>query len=189
MPDEGAGDKTMARLREAYHKEVVPKLMEQFGYRNPMSVPRLSKICLNVGVGKARENPKLLESAVEGLSTVAGQRAVVTKARKAISTWRLRKGYQIGAKVTLRGAKMYEFFDRLVNVALPRVRDFRGMSPRSFDGRGNYSLGLAELTIFPEVDADKIEFVHGMDITIATTAKTDEEGRALLTELGFPFRK
>ncbi len=178
----------MARLQELYRTEVVPKLMEQFGYGNLLAVPRIEKICLNMGVGQAMENPRMLETAVEELSIIAGQRAVPTKARKAISTWRLRQGYKIGCRVTLRGRKMYEFFDRLVNVAMPRIRDFRGMSPRAFDGRGNYTMGVSEQTAFPEINADKTEFVQGMDITVVTTAKTDEEARALLKDLGFPFR-
>jgi len=178
----------MARLQEAYRTEVVPKLVERFGYGNLLAVPRIEKICLNMGVGRAMENPRMLETAVEELSIIAGQRAVPTKARKAISTWRLREGYKIGCRVTLRGRKMYEFFDRLVSVAIPRIRDFRGMSPRAFDGRGNYTMGLSEQTAFPEIDADKTEFVQGMDITIVTSAKTDEEARALLEDLGFPFR-
>jgi len=179
----------MARLEEAYRTEIVPKLIERFAYGNIMAVPRLEKICLNMGIGRAMENPRMLETAVEELSIIAGQRAVPTQARKAISTWRLREGYKIGCRVTLRGRKMYEFFDRLVSVAIPRIRDFRGLSPRAFDGRGNYTMGLSEQTAFPEIDADKTEFVQGMDITIVTSAKTDEEAKALLEDLGFPFRE
>jgi len=182
-------DSIMARLLEYYRNTVVPQLMERFGYPNRLAVPRLEKICLNMGVGKAMENPRALETAIEDLTMIGGQRAVPTKAKKAVSTWRLRKGYKIGARSTLRGRKMYEFFDRLVNVAIPRIRDFRGMSPRAFDGRGNYSMGIAEQTVFPEIEADKVEFVQGLDVTIVTTAKTDEEARALLAELGFPFRQ
>ena len=178
----------IARLQELYRTEIVPKLMERFGYGNRLAVPRIEKICLNMGVGRARENPRMLETAVEERSIIAGQRAVPTQARKAISTWRLRQGYKIGCRVTLRGRKMYEFFDRLVNVAIPRIRDFRGMSPRAFDGRGNYTMGISEQTAFPEIDADKTEFVQGMDITVVTSAKTDEEAKALLEGLGFPFR-
>jgi large subunit ribosomal protein L5 len=178
----------MARLQDFYRSTVVPQLMEQFGVKNRHAVPRLEKICLNMGLGEAMENPKILEDSIEQLSIIAGQRAVPTKAKKAVSTWRLRKGYKIGARVTLRGKKMYEFFDRLVSVAIPRIRDFRGMSPRAFDGRGNYSLGVAEQTAFPEVDADRIEAVRGLDVTFVTSAKTDEEAKALLAGLGFPFR-
>ncbi len=177
-----------ARLKEVYRTEIVPKLIEEFGYGNLMAVPHIKKICLNMGVGRAIENPRMLETAVEELSIISGQRAVPTQARKAISTWRLRQGYKIGCRVTLRGKKMYEFFDRLVNVAIPRIRDFRGMSPRAFDGSGNYTMGIPEQTAFPEIDADKTEFVQGMDITIVTSAKTDEEAKALLEGLGFPFR-
>ena len=180
---------SMARLIGEYRETLAPQLMEQFGYANRLAAPRLRKICLNMGLGGAVENPKILDQAIEDLTTVAGQRAVPTRARMAVSTWRLRKGYKIGARVTLRGRKMYEFFDRLVNIAIPRIRDFRGMSPRSFDGRGNYSMGVEEQTVFPEVNADKMEFVLGMDITIVTSAETDEEGRALLAGLGFPFRE
>jgi len=178
----------MARLLDFYRSTLVPQLMEQLGFTNRNAVPRLEKICLNMGLGEAMENPKLLEDSIEQLTQITGQRAVPTKAKKAISTWRLRKGYKIGARVTLRGKKMYEFFDRLVNAAIPRIRDFRGMSPRSFDGRGNYSLGIAEQTTFPEIDADKIETVRGLDITFVTSASTDEGAKALLSGLGFPFR-
>ena len=178
----------MARLLEFYRTTLVPDLMQRLGYRNRHAVPRLEKICVNMGIGQAMENPKVLEDSIEHLTMITGQRAVPTKAKKAVSTWRLRKGYKIGAKVTLRGGKMYEFFDRLVNAAIPRIRDFRGMSPRAFDGRGNYSLGIAEQTAFPEIEADKVEFVQGLDITLVTTAKSDDEARELLTGLGFPFR-
>jgi large subunit ribosomal protein L5 len=163
--------------------------MERFGYKNSMAAPRLTKICINMGVGKAMENPRVLESAIEDLTMIAGQRAVPTAARQAISTWRLRRGLKIGCRVTLRGRKMYEFFDRLVSVAIPRIRDFRGMSPRAFDGRGNYTMGIDEQTVFPEIEADKVEFTQGMDVTVVTTARTDEEGRALLEGLGFPLRR
>ena len=178
----------MARLIEEYRQTLVPQMMEEFGYANRYAVPRLKKISINMGLGEAMEKPKMLDQAIEDLTMIAGQRAVATRARVAVSTWRVRKGYKIGARVTLRGKKMYEFFDRLVNVAIPRIRDFRGMSLRSFDGRGNYSMGVDEQTVFPEVDADKMEFVLGMDITIVTSAKTDEEGKALLAGFGFPFR-
>ena len=178
----------MARLLEFYRSTLVPQLMEQLGMKNRNAVPKLQKICLNMGLGEAMENPKALEDSIEQLTQITGQRAVPTKARKAVSSWRLREGYKIGARVTLRGKKMYEFFDRLVNAAIPRIRDFRGMSPRSFDGRGNYPLGIAEQTTFPEIDADKVETVRGMDITFVTSAKTDEAARALLAGMGFPFR-
>jgi large subunit ribosomal protein L5 len=173
---------------EFYRSTLVPQLMEQLGVQNKNAVPKLEKVCLNMGLGEAMENPKALEDSLEQLTQIAGQRAVPTKARKAVSSWRLREGYKIGARVTLRGKKMYEFFDRLVNAAIPRIRDFRGMSPRSFDGRGNYSLGIAEQTTFPEIDADKVETIRGMDITFVTSAETDEGAKALLTGLGFPFR-
>jgi large subunit ribosomal protein L5 len=178
----------MARLLDFYRTTLVPQLMEQLGYKNRHAVPRLEKICLNMGLGDGMENPKIIEDSIEQLSMIAGQRAVATKAKKAVSTWRLREGYKIGARVTLRGKKMYEFFDRLVNVAIPRMRDFRGMSPRSFDGKGNYSLGIAEQTTFPEIDTDEIDAVRGLDITLVTSAKSDDDARALLVGLGFPFR-
>ncbi len=180
--------KIVARLLETYREEIIPKLVERFGYRNRMASPRLEKICINMGVGRAHENAKELEEAIDSLTRIAGQRAVATRARKAVSAFRLRRVYQIGCRVTLRGRKMYEFLDRLVNVALPRVRDFRGLSPNSFDGRGNYTLGLTEKTVFPEVNADKVEFTQGMDVTLATTARNDEEGRELLRAFGFPFQ-
>jgi large subunit ribosomal protein L5 len=179
---------TPPRLRERYRKEVVAALRERFRYGNPMQVPRLEKITLNVGLGEAIQNAKLLEAAATELGRITGQKAVITRARKAIANFRLREGLSIGCTVTLRRERMWEFMDRLVNVALPRVRDFRGVSPRSFDGRGNYTLGLREQIIFPEIDYDKVEKVHGMNITFVTTARTDEEGRALLSELGMPFR-
>jgi large subunit ribosomal protein L5 len=164
-------------------------LAERFGYGNRLAVPRLTKICLNMGVGTARETPKKLEEAVRDLTLITGQRAAVTKARKSVSAFKLRRGYDIGCRVTLRGAKMYEFFDRLISVAIPRIRDFRGMNPSAFDGRGNYTFGITEKTIFPEVNPDAAEFAQGMDVTIVTTAKTDEEGRELLRAFGFPFRE
>jgi large subunit ribosomal protein L5 len=179
---------TPPRLRERYRKEVVAALRERFHYGYPMQVPRLEKITLNVGLGEAIQNAKLLEAAATELGRITGQKAVITRARKAIANFRLREGLSIGCTVTLRRERMWEFMDRLVNVALPRVRDFRGVSPRSFDGRGNYTLGLREQIIFPEIDYDKVEKVHGMNITFVTTARTDEEGRALLSELGMPFR-
>ena len=179
----------MARLREFYRREVVPKLMAERGHGNALAVPRVDKICLNMGVGLAREDRKILEEAVETLTLIAGQRAVVTRARQSISNFKLRKGYEIGCRVTLRGASMYEFLDRLVNVALPRIRDFRGLSPRAFDGRGNYTVGLTEQAVFPEIDPDKVQHTLGMNITIVTTAKTDEGGRALLRAFGMPLRE
>ncbi len=178
----------MARLRETYKRGVMPALMKEFGYTNPMQVPKLEKITVNMGLGEAIANIKVLDTAVETLTAVTGQKAVVTKAKKSIANFKLREGMPIGAMVTLRRDVMYEFFDRLVNVTLPRVRDFRGISPKAFDGRGNYSLGIREQIIFPEVDYDKIDKIRGMNITIVTTAKTDEEARALLRHLGMPFR-
>jgi large subunit ribosomal protein L5 len=176
------------RLQELYQKKVVPTLMKQFSYGNPMQVPRLECIVLNVGMGEATQNVKLLESAVKELATITGQRPVMTRARKAIANFKLRKGLPIGAKVTLRGRRMYEFLDRLVAVALPRIRDFKGVSPKSFDGRGNYTLGLKEQLIFPEIKYDEVTSIHGMDITVVTTARTNDEGKALLAHLGVPFR-
>jgi large subunit ribosomal protein L5 len=179
----------VASLKERYKDEVVPALMERFGYRNVMQVPRLEKIVVNMGVGDAVQNPKLLDAAVNDLALVSGQRPVVTRAKKSISAFKIRKGMAIGCKVTLRGQRMYDFFDRLVSVALPRVRDFRGVSTRGFDGRGNFSLGLKEQLIFPEIDYDKVEKIRGMDVSIVTTARTDEEARELLARLGMPFRE
>lgn len=179
----------MARLKELYYKEIVPALMEKFQYKNIMEVPKLEKVVVNMGVGDAKENPRFLESAIEDLSLITGQRPIVTQAKKSISNFKLRQGMKIGAKVTLRGDRMYEFVDKLLNVALPRVRDFRGVSEKSFDGRGNYSLGIREQLIFPEIDYDKVEKVRGMDIAFVTTAKTDEEAREFLRLLGMPFEK
>jgi large subunit ribosomal protein L5 len=176
------------RLKETYRREVVPALMKEFGYRNPMQVPRLDRIVLNVGMGEAIQNVKLLESAATELGVIAGQRPVVTRAKKAIAGFKLRQGMPIGAKVTLRSDRMYEFLDRLVSIALPRIRDFRGVSPKAFDGRGNYTLGLKEQLIFPEIKYDSVASIHGMDITIVTTARTNDEGKALLRQLGMPFR-
>jgi large subunit ribosomal protein L5 len=178
----------MARLKEYYKKEVVPALMREFGYKNIMEVPRLEKIVVNMGLGEAIHNIKLLDTAVEELALITGQRPVVTRAHRSIAAFKLREGMAIGCMVTLRKDRMYEFLDRLINVAIPRVRDFRGLSPRSFDGRGNYTLGIREQIIFPEIDYDKVEKVKGMNITIVTTAKTDEEGYALLRLMGMPFR-
>jgi large subunit ribosomal protein L5 len=177
-----------ARLKEYYQQSVIPAMMKAFSYRNTMQVPRLQAIVLNVGMGKATQNAKLLDSAVEELALVSGQRPIVTRARKAIANFKLRKGLPIGAKVTLRGRRMYEFLDRLLTMALPRIRDFKGISPKSFDGRGNYTLGLKEQLIFPEIKYDQVQAIHGMDITIVTSANTNEEGKALLKEMGMPFR-
>ncbi len=176
-------------LKERYRSEVIPQLMKKFNYRNVMEAPRLEKIVINMGVGEAIQNPKALEAAVNDLAQITGQRPIVTKARKSIAAFKLRAGMKIGCKVTLRGDRMYDFMEKLVNVVLPRVRDFRGVSARSFDGRGNYTLGLREQVIFPEIDYDKIDKVRGMDITIVTTAKTDEEARELLRFMGMPFRE
>jgi large subunit ribosomal protein L5 len=178
-----------ARLKEQYTKNVVPALEKEFGYANAMAVPRLEKISLNIGLGDATQNAKLMDGAVAELGQITGQRPVVTKARKSIAAFKLREGMSIGCMVTLRGERMYEFFDRLVNVALPRVRDFRGVSTKSFDGRGNYTLGIKDQLIFPEIDYNKVEKVKGMNISITTTAKTDAEGLALLKHLGMPFRQ
>ena len=175
------------RLRIRYRDELVPTLKEQLGLINVMQVPRLEKIVVNMGVGEAVKDGRLLDAALEDLATITGQKAVVTKARKSIAGFKLREGMAIGAKVTLRGAYMWEFVDRLVSLALPRIRDFRGLSPAAFDGHGNYTLGVTEQLIFPEIDYDKVVKVTGMDITVVTTAKTDDEGRALLAALGFPF--
>ena len=179
----------MARLRDYYIKEVVPSLVKEFNYKNRMQVPKLDKIVVNMGVGEAIQNIKALESAVADLSMIVGQKPVITKAKKSIATFKLRQGMSIGCRVTLRGDRMYEFFDRLVNIALPRVRDFRGISQKSFDGRGNFATGLKEQIIFPEIDYDKIDKIRGMNIVIATTARTDEEARQLLRFMGLPFRK
>ena len=175
------------RLRSRYRDELVPALKEQLGLVNKMQVPRLEKVVVNMGVGEAVKDGRLLDAALEDLATITGQKAVITKARKSIAGFKLREGMAIGAKVTLRGAYMWEFIDRLVSLALPRIRDFRGLSPSAFDGHGNYTLGVTEQLIFPEIDYDKVAKVRGMDITIVTTAKGDEEGRALLLALGFPF--
>ena len=178
----------MARLKERYQKELIPKLMKEFNYSNVMQLPRLENAMLSMGLGEAIQNIKVLDSAINELMAISGQRAVTTKARRSIANFKLRKGMPIGCMVTLRREKMYEFFDRLVNVALPRVRDFKGVSGKSFDGRGNYSLGIKEQIIFPEIDYDKIDKIKGLNINIVTTAKTDEEGKALLGLLGMPFR-
>ena len=174
-------------LKKLYQAEVAPALMQKFGYKSVMQVPRIDKIVVNVGCGEARDNAKVLESVVRDLSTITGQKPIITKAKKSVANFKLREGMPIGAKVTLRQDKMWEFMDRLFNVALPRVRDFRGINPNAFDGRGNYALGLKEQLIFPEIDYDKIDKIRGMDIVICTTAKTDEEAKELLTLLGAPF--
>ena len=178
----------MARLFERYKAEVVPRLREKFGYRNPMQVPKVDKVIINMGLGEAIENIKILDSAAEEIGIITGQKAVITKARKSISNFKLRAGVPIGMKVTLRRDRMYNFLDKLIAVALPRMRDFKGVSPKGFDGRGNYTLGIKEQIIFPEVNYDKIDKIKGMNITIVTTARTDEEGMELLRLLGMPFR-
>jgi large subunit ribosomal protein L5 len=178
----------MARLKEYYTKEVVPALVREFHYKNPLEVPRMVKIVVNMGLGEAIQNVKILDSAVEELTRITGQKPIITKARKSIATFKLRQGMSIGCCVTLRSERMYEFFDRLVSVAIPRVRDFRGVSPKSFDGRGNFSLGLKEQIIFPEIEYDKVDKIRGMNIAIVTTAKTDDEARQLLKLMGMPFR-
>lgn len=177
----------MDRLQEKYTKEVVPALREQFGYKNIMELPKVEKVIISMGVGEAAQNSKVLDGAMADLTIIAGQKPVVTRAKKSLAAWKLRAGMPIGAKVTLRGTRMYQFLDKFMNIALPRVRDFRGVSPKAFDGRGNYSVGLKEQLIFPEIEYDKIEKIHGMNIIIVTTAKTDEEARALLKLMGMPF--
>ena len=177
------------RLKAQFDKDIRPKLVEQFGYSNPFAVPRIDKVVLNMGVGEGAGDQKKVTSAANDLTAIAGQKAIITKSRKAIANFKLREHIGIGAKVTLRGDRMYDFVDRLVTVALPRVRDFRGLSPKSFDGRGNYTLGIKEHIIFPEIDYDKAESIWGMDITVCTTAKNDDEARALLAALNFPFRQ
>ena len=179
----------MARMKDFYEKEVAPALMKKFGYQSVMQIPKLEKIVINVGCGEARDNHKVIEAIISDLSTITGQRPVVCKAKKSVANFKLREGMDIGAKVTLRSDRMYEFLDRLFNVALPRVRDFRGINANSFDGRGNYSMGLKEQLLFPEIEYDKIDKVRGMDICFVTTAKTDEEARELLTLMGAPFAK
>ena len=179
----------MSRLRETYKNEIVDAMTKKFGYANVMQVPKLDKIVINMGVGEAKDNAKVLDAAVKDLETIAGQKAVLTRAKKSIANFKIREGLAIGCKVTLRGEKMYEFLDRLVNLALPRVRDFRGVNPNSFDGRGNYALGIKEQIIFPEIEYDKVDKVRGMDIIFVTTANTDEEARELLTQFNMPFAK
>ncbi|MER3426615.1 MAG: 50S ribosomal protein L5 [Pyrinomonas sp.] len=177
------------RLKEKYRNEVVPALAKEFGIENPMAIPRLEKIVINMGLGEATQNVKMLDTAAEELAAIAGQKPVITRAKKSIASFKLRKGMPIGAMVTLRGDRMYEFLDRLISIALPRVRDFRGVSPDSFDGRGNYTLGIREQLIFPEIDFNKVDKLRGMNISIVTTARNDEQARALLRGLGMPFRQ
>ncbi len=179
----------MSPFKEFYQTEVMPALLKHFDYDNVMQIPKLEKVTLNIGVGEALQNPKALEDAVEELTLIAGQRAIITHAKKAVSAFKIREGFAIGCKVTLRQQRMYEFFNRLVNIVLPQIRDFRGVSPDAFDGRGNYSLGLTEQLIFPEIDYDKVNDIRGLNVTVVTTAPTDEEGRELLRLLGMPFRK
>ncbi|NLJ90593.1 MAG: 50S ribosomal protein L5 [Clostridiales bacterium] len=179
----------MNRLQEVYKNEIIPSMMKKFEYKNELQVPKFDKIVINMGVGEAKENAKVLDSAVKDLEIISGQKPVITKAKKSVANFKLREGMPIGCKVTLRGERMYDFLDRLINLALPRVRDFRGVNPDAFDGRGNYALGIKEQLIFPEIDYDKVDKVRGMDIIIVTTANTDEEARELLTLFGMPFRK
>lgn len=179
----------MARLRETYKNDIAPALMKKFNYKSVMQIPKLEKVVINVGCGDARDNSKVIDSVMEEIAMITGQKPVITKARKSVANFKLREGMNIGVKVTLRAEKMYEFVDRLFNTALPRVRDFRGINPNSFDGRGNYALGLKEQLIFPEIDYDKVDKVRGMDIIFVTTAQTDEEAREMLTLFGAPFRK
>ena len=179
----------MSRLQVTYANEIAPAMQKKFGYKNVMEIPKLAKIVINMGVGEAKENAKVLETAINDLETITGQKAVVTKAKKSVANFKIREGMPIGCKVTLRGERMYEFADRLINLALPRVRDFRGVNPNAFDGRGNYALGIKEQLIFPEIEYDKVHKVRGMDIIFVTTANTDEEARELLTQFGMPFAK
>ena len=179
----------MSRLKEQYQNEIVDAMIKKFGYKNIMEVPKLDKVVINMGVGEAKENAKVLESAVADLEKIAGQKAVLTRAKNSVANFKIREGMPIGCKVTLRGERMYEFVDRLINLALPRVRDFRGVNPNAFDGRGNYSLGIKEQLIFPEIEYDKVDKVRGMDVIFVTTAKTDEEARELLTQFNMPFTK
>ena len=179
----------MSRLKEQYQNEIVDAMIKKFGYKNIMEVPKLDKVVINMGVGEAKDNAKLLESAIADMEKIAGQKAVVTRAKNSVANFKIREGMPIGCKVTLRGEKMYEFVDRLINLSLPRVRDFRGVNPNAFDGRGNYALGIKEQLIFPEIEYDKIDKVRGMDVIFVTTAKTDEEARELLTQINMPFAK
>lgn len=179
----------MAKLHDIYRQEVIKKLTEQFGYKTVMQVPRIEKITLNMGVGEAVADKKVLENAVKDMTAITGQKPLITKVRKSVAGFKIREGYPIGCKVTLRGERMWEFLERLISIAMPRIRDFRGVSPKSFDGRGNYSMGVREQIIFPEIDFDKVDVIRGLDVTITTTAKTDDEARALLSAFNFPFRK
>ncbi len=179
----------MSRLKDLYTAEIRNALQEKFGYKNPMEIPKLEKIVINIGVGEATTNAKAVDAAVSDLAAITGQKPIICKAKKSLAAWHIREGMPLGCKVTLRGEKMYEFLDRLINIALPRVRDFRGISAQSFDGRGNYAFGVKEQLIFPEVDYEKIDKLRGMDIIVVTTAKTDEEARELLTKFGMPFKK
>ena len=179
----------MSRLKEQYQNEIVDAMIKKFGYKNIMEVPKLDKVVINMGVGEAKDNAKVLESAIADMEKIAGQKAVVTRAKNSVANFKIREGMPIGCKVTLRGEKMYEFVDRLINLSLPRVRDFRGVNPNAFDGRGNYALGIKEQLIFPEIEYDKIDKVRGMDVIFVTTAKTDEEARELLTQFNMPFAK
>ena len=179
----------MAKLHDVYRQEVIKSLVEQFGYKTVMQVPRIEKITLNMGVGEAVADKKVLENAVKDMTAITGQKPLITKVRKSVAGFKIREGYPIGCKVTLRGERMWEFLERLISIAMPRSRDFRGVSPKSFDGRGNYSMGVREQIIFPEIDFDKVDVIRGLDVTITTTAKTDDEARALLSAFNFPFRK
>jgi len=179
----------MSRMHERYRSEVIPALMKRFGRENPMSVPRVAKVTINIGMGEAIQNAKAMDAAISDLSVITGQRPVITRAKRSVATFKLREGMQIGCMVTLRGERMYYFLDKLMNVALPRLRDFQGVSPEAFDGRGNYTLGLREQLVFPEIDYDKVDKVRGMEVSIVTTARTDEEGRRLLRLMGMPFKK
>lgn len=179
----------MAKLHDVYRQEVIKSLVEQFGYKTVMQVPRIEKITLNMGVGEAVADKKVLENAVKDMTAISGQKPLITRVRKSVAGFKIREGYPIGCKVTLRGERMWEFLERLISIAMPRIRDFRGVSPKSFDGRGNYSMGVREQIIFPEIDFDKVDVIRGLDVTITTTAKTDDEARALLSAFNFPFRK
>ena len=179
----------MSRLKEKYQNEIIDAMIKRFGYKNIMEVPKLDKVVINMGVGEAKENAKVLESAIADMEKIAGQKAVITRAKNSVANFKIREGMPIGCKVTLRGERMYEFVDRLINLALPRVRDFRGVNPNAFDGRGNYALGIKEQLIFPEIEYDKVDKVRGMDVIFVTTAKTDEEARELLTQFNMPFTK
>ena len=177
----------MPRLKDTYKAEIIPAMMQKFEYKNVNQVPRLEKVVINMGLGEAKDNPKALDSAVEDLTVIAGQKPVVTTAKKSVANFKVREGMKIGAKVTLRGDRMYEFIDKLISIAIPRVRDFRGLSPKSFDGRGNFAMGFKEQLVFPEIEYDKVDAIRGMDIIVVTTAETDEEARDLLTQMGMPF--